>query len=307
MSYFLLRDNGMEMVNILSKKVKARIIQTKRFFICNIIFPIGLPILIEFVLMEFFKEKNVLDLIRLLPHVTDGMIKLVNQYSWMTNIFIFAVIYYVFRITFPKIFQKKELLPENYYFLVPSWMIRIAATIGYYHEGSAASIPIWQYVDYLYNKNSFGWSHLKLKSPEVSSADKLMKIKESYFKPDVEEINPVIRSIVVADTYPIDIDNLPEDVVAHEYVLIQSLKNGKSTRVRGYNEKLVNSVVEQVRKAESDGIKVIYMLLNANPKHTEEIVREAFSDAGRNSIQHLCIYESQSRAPFLFTTKHSIF
>lgn len=297
----------MEMANIRSRKKKKRVIRKLFFLTYNIIIPIFLPIIVGSILIRKVSKKYILTWIGVIPGISDEWIKIAENrnFSWLYLLFVIISMYILFGVIIHKILKKQDLLPENKYFLVPSWMIRIAAIVSHLHSGNAASIPIWQFIEYLCNESSFGWRHLVLEVPKVSPADKEIKIKQTFHRGSVPK--GLSRSIIVGDTYPIDVNELPNFVVAHDYVLFQSLKRNQATRMRGYNELLVLKIVEQIRKAETEGVKEIYLLLNTNPTHVQEIVREAFSDAGRNSIEHLYVYESQAVKPFAFTNIHCIY
>ncbi|WP_125766698.1 hypothetical protein [Lapidilactobacillus wuchangensis] len=292
-------------VNILSKKI--RVVHEKRFICKNILLPIILPLVLCEVITNYFPRKKVLSVMQAIFNISESRRLLLESFMFVYPIFIFCIFFFLYRKFISKIFWKRNLLPENQYFLVSVWSLKIATFISGLDQGSATSLPIWQYIDYLYNKESFGWRYLTLKTPDVTQSPKGTEIKQVFYqKNDDKNMSPV-RSIIVADTYPIDMDLLPEFVTNHDYVLFQRLVNNQTDRVRGYNQDLVLDIIRQIRKAETDGVQDIYLLLNTSPTHVTEIMRESFQDAGRNSIKHLYVYESQSESPFRFVKPHRIY
>ncbi|MCT3284462.1 hypothetical protein EFP16_13265, partial [Lactiplantibacillus pentosus] len=86
----------------------------------------------------------------------------------------------------------------------------------------------------------------------------------------------------------IDYNKLPSTLKCDDYVEIRS-DHGNN---REYSSELVKKCVEEINKAQKAGITEISILPNTIPKHIQEIVRECFSDAGRNG--DICVYVNEN-------------
>lgn len=282
-------------------------IQGGRFFFENIVLPLISPLFWEIILSLFFSSKEVLVFIGQVPTFGHILHDLVGTFPTLYNLASYLCFYYLSGVATHKLFARTQLLPDNHYFIVPTWMIKMAAFVGHVHSGSASAIPIWQYAQYLFYRNDFFWRRLELSVPEVPIVGKGTKVeRKTYFKVGVNK-RKHDRALIVADTYPIDLDHLPDLLDEMTYVVLQTISGGKMDRIRGYNPQLVNAIVREVRRAESEGICNLYLLLNTNPKHVTEVFREAFSDAGRNSLRHLYVFQSDKFQNYEFTEPHRIF
>ncbi len=294
----------MVMVSIQNKKVKNEI-HAGRFFSVNILLPLFIPFILTVIIIKFFPQDLIMKIINNRLGIK-GIVGTINASPWVLErleglvIFFLLYLFYIKKII-PRLCP--ELLPSNKYFLVPTWMIKLAVFIRLPDSknvnGSAKSIPTWQYMDYLYNN----WNRLKLNIPEVCNVDKNTLV-------NVERTNGQgkILSIIISDTYPIIVEKLPSFIRSHNYALVQTMVNGeKNKNQRGYNSKLVQECISLINDGKNSEVTTINILANTNPKHITEIMREAFGDAGRNSLKHLYVYENPRKNNFYFSKPHKIF
>jgi hypothetical protein len=285
----------MEMVSIHNNKNNLREVKTYRFIALQTK-PLIATISLASTIYYFLRNVSKVTLNTL------GIDYKLSIHPWFIRLFISLILsYYAMLIIFKFIGKERLLLPNTYY-LVPSFIIKFVAMIGYCHKGSADNIPTWQYIDYLYNN----WARLSIDVPEVIDASKDTSIKVSEIKSDAE--NDKILSIIISDTYPINLDTLPSTVKNHSYVVLQTMINGKvNLGRRAYNPELVKLFIDQVNKSKENSITAIQLLSNTNPKHIKEIMREAFCNAGRSHIKHLVVYENPRKNNYNFTKRHNIF
>jgi len=296
----------MAMVNIL-KNHDNRVIRKYRFLITRIIGPITVLVILADVTTISNPRKIVFAIGELIPMISDKWKSLIGQIPLAYFPFILLCYFVLYLVVIHKILGQKQILPANHYFLVPSWMIKWASFINRQHSGSATSIPTWQFCEYLYYQSTFGWREMTLEIPEVMPAESNVEVTITVSNPSHSELDTSVLSLVVSDTYPADLKSLPCFVIDHRYEVFQTMKDGQVDRVRRYNSDLVSVIVKRVRRAETEGVKSLYLLLNTNPKQISEIFRELFTDAGRNPIEHLYVYESQSNPPYHFLHAHRIF
>lgn len=285
----------MEMVSIHNSKNNPREVKTYKFIALHTK-PLIATISLASTIYYFFRNVSKVTINFL------GIDYKIPIHPWFIRPVIFLILsYFTIRIIFKFIGKERLLLPNTYY-LVPSFIIKLAAAIGYCHKGSAANIPTWQYIDYLYNN----WARLSIDIPEVIDASKDTSIKVSEIKSDAEDDK--ILSIIISDTYPINLNTLPSTVKNHSYVVLQTMINGKvNLGRRAYNPELVKIFIDQVNKSKEKGITTIQLLSNTNPKHINEIMREVFCNTGRSHIKHLVVYENPRENNYDFTKPHNIF
>lgn len=296
----------MEMESI-PKKRQKRLINRNRFMLFRLILPIIGIVWFTILTMSRLSENEVISIVAMIPGDSNGMEALVRIAPVIYPAVVLIVWYLLFLFFVHTILHEKEIVLNNYYYDLPSWMLICASYLNHLHEGSATSIPIWQFCEYLYNRSSFGWRGLSLTIPDVMPADSGTEIKQSESQPRSSELDLSVLTLVISDTYPVSVDQLPQFVKSHRYRMFQTLENGKIDRVRRYNPNLVSEIVESIREAETGGVKSMYLILNTNPRQVAEIFREGFCDADRNPIEHLFVYGNGLDLPSTFTTPHRIF
>lgn len=288
------------------KKSKNLTIGKFKFFLQRIFLPIFSMLLSFFILISLPMEG--------IGHLVFGyffsnveFIKmLTDKFHWIYYIFCLIVSYEIVTLLIHKILQQEDLLLENRYYLVPTWMIKFACKINQLYSGSATSIPVWQFCEYNYNRSSWGWRKVNFNIPDVPNSDSGTSVKVLDIDNNTPQDSSVL-SLVVADTYDIAIQNLPEFVLNNNYKLFQTLQNNKCDRLRRYNPDLTKKILTSIKTAEESGVKSIYLLLNTNPKQVDELFREAFCNAGRDKLEHLYVYANQANPPYFFDVPHRIF
>ncbi|MCX2456013.1 hypothetical protein OQZ59_08280 [Lacticaseibacillus nasuensis] len=292
------------MVNI---RKNPRIIHSCCFFINRIGLPIFFSLCMATVTFFVFSRRQVLAIAAIVPSLSDNWKGLIQQLPSMYFIVLVIVWYILYILALHKLVGQKDILPANHYYLVPSWMIKAGSIISGLHGGSAASIPIWQYFEYLYYNSSIGWSSLKLAVPDVLPASSEGKVRSTFHRMIDPTGKSTTLSIIVEDTYPVDLNFLPDEVGQNNYVVVQNASLNHVRGLRGYNQKLVSETVAQIKKAESNGVDTLYLLFNTNPLHVTKIFNESFNDAGRSQINHLYVFEAQPDGPFHFVKAHQIY
>ena len=137
-------------------------------------------------------------------------------------------------------------------------------------------------------------------------------VGENYLKKDeiIEVIDEhdhdsQIINIILSDTYPIRISQLPKGEDFNSKIWI--IRDNKADFKRYYNEEYVGKVLEIVRNIE-DRVSRVNIFATTNPKHTKEIIECAFKAGGRNNIQELYVFQQESVGQRLFGSKgHKIF
>ncbi|OTA78365.1 hypothetical protein [Limosilactobacillus reuteri] len=291
------------MVNIQNKKIKGEV-NAVRFLSVNIIIPILIPFILTMIIVKFLPQNLIIKIVDSRIGV-EGLVSAIKVIPWVLKVLEAVIIFsFLFLFYVKSIFSRfcPELLPSNKYFLVPTWMIKFAVFVRWSDKnvnGSAKSIPTWQYMDYLYNN----WNRVKLSIPEVCNVDENTSVIVE--KPSK---HGKILSIIISDTYPIIIEKLPSFIKNHNYALIQTMVNGEKNKgQRGYNTKLVQECISLIKEGMNNGVTTINILANTNPKHITEIMRESFEDAGRNPLKHLYVYENPRKNNFYFSKPHKIF
>lgn len=296
----------MEMVSILEKK-NRRIVRRSSFFATKILMPLVLIISFAVIAKEKIPQEKFFTFVSVIPGVGDKWQTFVASIPGIYLPILWVIFFIIYRFIMEKILGQTQVFLHNHYYIVPSWMIKWASLINGQYIGSATSIPVWQFCEYLYYKSTLGWRRLELDIPDVLTAEAGVQIRNEFGVLDSVVADPTVLSLIISDTYSVDLDYLPELVKTHKYVVFQTLKDGKEDRVRRFNANLVSDIVSRIKQAESEEVKTIYLLFNTNTKIISEVFREAFSDAGRNPIEHLFVYENQSNPPYHFTNAHQIF
>ena len=87
-------------------------------------------------------------------------------------------------------------------------------------------------------------------------------------------------NLIIADTYPIEKEQIPENKRNLDSIWIKREKSKKATRV--YSPQLINEVSESVALIQKTGAK-INLYLTTNTKNTEHIVKDVFMKGDRSS------------------------
>lgn len=238
-----------------------------------------------------------------------GSVLTIKDMKIITPIIMLCVSYFILACGRSKV-SKGYLLSSNKYYLVPECLFFVAYWLNVpQYKGSAVSIPIWQHCRYRYKSFPWNWMpKFEMSVPDgLIDEGKGLEVRIEYLNGNEQSKNPTVRSLIIADTYPIDDAKIPDFVKNNDRIVFTTTKENKQDRVRRYNKELALKVVEEIKKAEEADVTEIYLLANTNPKTIMEIMRDAFNDAGRNPIQHLYVYDSPRKNDFKFTTPHKIF
>ena len=114
-----------------------------------------------------------------------------------------------------------------------------------------------------------------------------VKIDKSDFKysSNMRECN-----LIIADTYPINKNQIPENKRSLDSIWIKREKSVIATRV--YSPKLINAVSESASLIQKTGAK-INLFLTTNTKNTEKIIKDVFMKGDR-SIYNIEIFLQES-------------
>ena len=97
-------------------------------------------------------------------------------------------------------------------------------------------------------------------------------------------------NLLISDTYPINLELLPEECRSNETIVIRRTANETSS-TRRYSPKLVDAVTNLVRQLPMGSEVSIFA--TTNPKNTYEIVEKAFKTGGRDNLNALYVYKQQ--------------
>ena len=103
-------------------------------------------------------------------------------------------------------------------------------------------------------------------------------------------------NLIIADTYPIEKNQIPENKIELDSIWIKREKSKKATRV--YSPQLINDVSENVALIQKTGAK-INLFLTTNTKNTERIVKDVFMKGDRSSYKiEVFLQESSGNRKF---------
>ncbi len=100
-------------------------------------------------------------------------------------------------------------------------------------------------------------------------------------------------NIVLADTYPLDKNLLPESTKNISTIYIQR-ENNKTDSVRCYSKDFIETVLNTVRHLPNN-IHIVNLYPATNPKHNYYIVQGVFKMADRSNINRLVIYPQKRK------------
>ncbi|MCT3303109.1 hypothetical protein C6Y11_11190 [Lactiplantibacillus pentosus] len=262
---------------------KNREVRPFRFSLAHVLSPLGLYLVSAILLLKIEPQDKLLKLL----NVGDSILEILASYKWAYPIVVFVVISIIIKKFFSNILHRKYLLhTQREYYLGPIWLLGIASWIDSASTLNARSIPVWQFFKLLILHESILYNNLEIDVPEVSSEASSSKVTVSYTKGTNSNFKRLM--IGISDTYKIDYNKLPSTLKCDDYVEIRS-DHGNN---REYSSELVKKCVEEINKAQKAGITEISILPNTIPKHIQEIVRECFSDAGRNG--DICVYVNEN-------------
>jgi len=103
-------------------------------------------------------------------------------------------------------------------------------------------------------------------------------------------------NLIIADTYPINKEQIPENKRDLDSIWIEREKSQISTRV--YSPKLINEVSENVALIQRTGAK-INLYLTTNTKNTERIIKDVFMKGDRSNYNiEIFLQESKGSREF---------
>lgn len=113
------------------------------------------------------------------------------------------------------------------------------------------------------------------------------KVSVSSIDGDIDKFTSTIN-LVLADTYGIDVEKqLPQSVSKLTTVVIDRSSNDHT---RYYSQKFVSEVISRVR-ALPNKVHTINIFATTNPMHNLRIAQDVFMTGGRDSIEHLFVYQ----------------
>ena len=272
-----------------------------RFSISHIGFPLALFLLPTILIVKFEPQKKILELLT----AGNSALGILANYKWAYPIVIFIVVSFFTKKILSNILHRKYLLhTQREYYLGPTWLLGLASRIDSANTLNVRSIPVWQFFRLLVQHENIKYNNIVVEVPEVSSETSNSKVIVTYKNGTKPNLKRLI--IGISDTYKIDYDKMPAKLKRDNYVEICSVRPNHNNN-REYNSELVKNFVDVVHNAEKSGVREFSILPNTIPKHIEEIVRECFSDAGRNGNISVYVNESPRSNNYNYTTKrHSI-
>lgn len=268
-----------------------------RFSIIHIVFPLALFLLPTILIVKFEPQKKILELLT----AGNSALGILANYKWAYPIVIFIVVSIITKKILSNILHRKYLLhTQREYYLGPTWLLGLASRIDSANTLNARSIPVWQFFKLLIQHENIYYNNIEIEIPEVSSETSNSRAIVTYKKGAKPNLERLI--IGISDTYKIDYDKLPAKLKRNNYVEIRSVRSDHNNN-REYNPDLVKKFIDAVHEAEKNGVREFSILPNTIPKHIEVIVRECFSDAGRNGSISVYVNESPRSNNYNYTTK----
>ena len=181
---------------------------------------------------------------------------------------------------FRKLNREAMLNRGNCYHQYYYWWYWICAKILGYKECCLVLVPIpMQYK--LLIRDTFDLCNIgNIEYPEKSFD---VTVDKYNFKP--EEGNNEIN-LILTDTYPIMLDQIPIDKRAIPTLEIKQERIGDYTRV--YNRDFVDIINNDVRALPD--MTTVNIFATTNPKHNYEIIQGVFKQANRGNIKSLYVY-----------------
>lgn len=111
-----------------------------------------------------------------------------------------------------------------------------------------------------------------------------------------ENISNVMTSVnlLIADTYPLDINQLPENKIENPTITIS--RDNVTDHNRYYSPSLVKAVVNEISNLPNT-VKVVHIFATTNPQNTVNIVRNAFKLGERGSLDKIVVYQQSAIDP----------
>lgn len=106
-------------------------------------------------------------------------------------------------------------------------------------------------------------------------------------------------NLVLEDTYEINQQQLPES--KRNMVTIKISRNDGKSYERHYSEKFTGEIINQVRSL--DKIEVMNVFATTNPMNTKDIAKRVFGLGNRGNIEHLYVFQQNSKGQRQFIDK----
>ena len=180
--------------------------------------------------------------------------------------------------------KKKILNRADAYYEYPYWWFWVCSKILGYGICSLKRVPIYMQFK-LVMRATFSEYHVG-DYPECHE-DSGNHISVNYYKAKNRSNESI--NIVLADTYPIDIGQLPRNV-GNNYTIVIARKN--IGRERTYCKKFISIISSEVRKLSKVGRVNCFATLN--PCHSQIIAEDIFKQGGRGDIKSLYLYQQES-------------
>lgn len=236
-----------------NKKVIWKIMQQEVLEIIIILAPIFIPY-------------NIIDFINKIISIF-WKISIGNDINgWIVKVITSIAIYFII---YTRINKEKEFLNGNIYGDVDMFFYHLANILGY--KISLVRKP-YDIQFRLLIKDSFKIIHEEIiKDEEVNVS---VDASNFNYSNNLRECN-----LVISDTYPININQLPNSKINLDTIIIKREKSQKDIRV--YSPKLVQAVSDSVEMIQKSGAR-INLYLTTNTKNTEKIVKSVFMKANRS-------------------------
>lgn len=132
-------------------------------------------------------------------------------------------------------------------------------------------------------------------------------ICEQLVPKGIEGVTSDAVNLIIADTYPISIDQIPECVRAYKTLYIKRTGTTEKS-VRYYSPELVKRVTEAVRGL-PNGTQ-LNLFATTNPKNTQDIACKVFKLGSRTNISELNVYRQEydaTESKWIFTKPVKIY
>ena len=209
--------------------------------------------------------------------------------NWFIGFVVIIIVLFKFR-TFnkEKLFNTKNVYHDYCY----TWYWICAKILGY-KKCNMKLVPIFMQFKLILNGTFEKYDVGKEDDYPIKENEKI-KIKKLNYNSISDEIN-----LVLIDTYPILENQLPENKHSLSTIMISRNKNDFN---RYFSPVFIARIVNEIRKLPSN-VNSVNIYATTNPKHTSQIVENAFKLAMRGNINKLVVFQQEREGLRKFGSK----
>lgn len=183
--------------------------------------------------------------------------------------------------------KDKVMCRGNAYHNYPYFWYVICAKILGFKKCNIVLVPVYLQVRLIINEV---FDTYYINEYEVSMSDLIPKVDFEYKVSEYNELNNNNKfNIVIADTYPIKEDQIPDSLKGLHTYMIYRLDEDNKTRL--YSPKFVDEINQIVRKLPNGSSAYFYM--STNPVNTKMIAEKVIKQANRGNLEHAYVLRQE--------------